>query len=209
MATSYDVPTNDLLERTAQKLKAVSDIKPPEWATFIKTGVHKERPPVSNDWWYMRAAAILRSVYNLGPIGVSKLRTKYGGNKNRGHKPGKFYKGSGSIVRKCLQQLTNAGLLVDKEKNGRKGKVITPKGASLLDKTAGEIYKEIKAKKRVAPKPEPKPQVKEEKKEAPKAEEKKEEVKEAPKKEAKPVEKKEEAPKEEKIEVQEEKVKNE
>ena len=43
-------------------------------------------------------------IYRHGPIGVSKLRTKYGGKKNRGHKPEHFYKGSGSVARKVLQQ---------------------------------------------------------------------------------------------------------
>ena len=128
-------------EKTAEKLKGFEEIKAPEWSLFVKTGPHKERPPMDNDWWFFRAAAILRSVYRLGPIGVNKLRTKYGGKKRRGHQPPTFKKGSGNIIRKCLQQLEKAGLIKNIEKGQHKGRVLTPKGISLLDKTAGEILK--------------------------------------------------------------------
>ena len=105
MGTIYNSDPSELIEKTAEELKKVESIKPPVWAPFVKTGVHKERPPVKSDWWYMRAASILRQIYRFGPIGVSKLRVKYGGKKNRGYKPEHFYKGSGNIIRKIIQQL--------------------------------------------------------------------------------------------------------
>jgi len=70
-----------LIEKIAIKLKSIIDM--PEWAKFVKTGVNRQRPPVSEDWWFVRAAAILRTVENRGPVGVAKLRTKYGGKKNK------------------------------------------------------------------------------------------------------------------------------
>jgi small subunit ribosomal protein S19e len=66
------------------------------------------------------------------------MRSVYGGKKNRGSKPGKSVKGSGSILRKSLQQLESAGF-VAKQKNGR---VITPAGASFLDGVAYTVSKE-------------------------------------------------------------------
>ena len=90
MASIYDVNTNQLIDEAAKGLQKFEEVKAPEWAPFVKTGAHKERAPENKDWWYVRAAAILRSVTVLGPIGVSKLRTKYGGRKNRGHKPDIF-----------------------------------------------------------------------------------------------------------------------
>ena len=137
----YDVELNELIERAAQELKKIDVISPPKWAAIVKTGVHKERPPVKSDWWYTRCAAILRSVYKLGPIGVSKLRTKYGGKMNRGHKKEHFFKGSGNILRKALQQLEKAGLIKQVEKGIHKGKIATPKGKSLLDKIAVQLSK--------------------------------------------------------------------
>ncbi len=142
MATIYDVDSNKLINEVAKKLQQNSEIKPPMWAPFVKTGVHKERPPTRKDWWFMRCAAVLRAVYDLGPVGVSKLRVKYGGRKNRGYKPDKFMRGSGNIIRKSLQQLEKAGLIKQVEVKKRKGRIITPKGKSLLDKTAGEILKQ-------------------------------------------------------------------
>lgn len=147
MATIYDVDINQLIEKTGLELMKIGSIQPPEWANFVKTGVHKERPPVNQDWWYVRAAAVLRSVYILGPIGVSKLRQKYGGRQNRGYKPEIFKKGSGNILRKILQQLEKAGLIKQVEKGNRKGRIITPAGRSFLDKVAGTIY--IKASNKV------------------------------------------------------------
>ncbi len=132
MATIYDKDTNELIAKASEELKKV--IKAPEWAQFVKTGVHKERPPVEKDWFYKRAAAILRSVYIKGPIGTNKLRIKYGGRKNRGYAPEKFYRGSGNIIRKALQQLEEAGLIKKAEKGVHKGRMITPKGKSFLDK---------------------------------------------------------------------------
>jgi len=162
MATMYDADPQELIQKAAEDLKKNSEIKAPAWAPFVKTGMHKERPPVNGDWWYLRTASILRAIYKLGPVGVSKLRTKYGGKKNRGVKKEHFYKGSGSIVRKSLQQLEKAGLVKFVEKDIHKGRIITPKGRAFLDKIASQIQN-------LAPKhvqTEPKPEHAEPKKEA-------------------------------------------
>ncbi|MCP3685528.1 MAG: 30S ribosomal protein S19e [bacterium] len=152
MSIVFDVPQNDLILKVSGELKKFPEIKAPEWASFAKTGAHKERPPVDEEWWHMRAAAILRSIYKLGPIGVSKLRTKYGGKKNRGVKAEKFYKGSGSVARKILQQLEKAGLIKYAEKGVHKGRIITPKGTSILDRAALELgAKKTISKKVTAP----------------------------------------------------------
>jgi len=135
----YDVDSQELINKAAEELKKIPEIKPPEWAPFVKTGMHKERPPVKNDWWYMRTASVLRTVYRLGPVGVSKLRAKYGGKKNRGHKKEHFFKGSGNILRKSLQQLEKAGFVKFAEKGVHKGRIVTPKGKSFLDRIAVQI----------------------------------------------------------------------
>lgn len=128
-------PTNELINNAADELKKIEGIKAPEWAKFCKTSCAKERPPVERDWWYKRTASMLRRLYmSKGPIGVSKLRKKYGGRGNRGHKPDKYYKGSGNIIRKVLQQLEKIGFAKKAEIGVHKGRVITPKGKSFLDK---------------------------------------------------------------------------
>jgi len=191
MVSIYDVEATELIEKTAEQLKAIEHIKPPAWAIYVKTGTHKERPPVREDWWYVRAAAVLRSVDKLGPVGVAKLRTKYGGRKNRGVKPEKFFKGSGNIIRTILQQLEKAELVQQKEISGHKGRIVAPKGKSLLHKTVAQMTKGDFSKATA------------------KATGKKKEEKPKAVKEGKPAEKAAEKPQAEKKEVQEKQPKSE
>jgi small subunit ribosomal protein S19e len=144
MVTFNDVPINDVIEKSAEELKKVNTIQPPAWAAYAKTGCHKERPPANEDWWYMRCAAVLQSVRKLGPIGTNKLRVKYGGRKNRGHKPDRFVRGSGNVIRKVLQQLEASELIAKAEKGVHKGRVVAPKGVSLLDKAAKAVRDDLK-----------------------------------------------------------------
>ncbi|MBI5389760.1 30S ribosomal protein S19e [Candidatus Woesearchaeota archaeon] len=157
MPGAYDVQKSKLILKTADELKKLNEIKPPVWSAYVKTGAHKERPPVLNDWWFQRSASVLCAVEALGPIGVAKLRTKYGGKKNRGHKPEKFYKASGNILRKVLQQLEKAGFIKQATIKGHKGRVITPKGKAFLDQSAKQIPQERQEKKAPSPKQEQKP----------------------------------------------------
>jgi small subunit ribosomal protein S19e len=145
MVNYQDVPPQKLITALAQTLEKDHDaIQAPDWANYVKTGTSRERRPTQENWWELRSAALLRAVATLGPIGVNKLRTKYGGRKNRGHRPDRFARASGNIIRKSLQQLETAGLVKAKEDGRHKGKVLTPQGHSLLTKTALAILKEEK-----------------------------------------------------------------
>ena len=141
MPTPYDVPPSILIERLAKYLKDnIDEVKPPEWAPYVKTGVHAERTPQNPDWWYIRCASLLRKVYIRGPIGVEHLRSEYGGRKDRGTRPEHARKGSGAIIRKALQQLEKAGLIQTIKGRGR---VVTPRGRSLLDSLSADIKKQL------------------------------------------------------------------
>jgi small subunit ribosomal protein S19e len=140
MPTAYDVPANTLIKELAEYLKAnIPEIKPPTWALFVKTGTFAERVPFQSDWWYVRAAAVFRQVYIRGPISVKTLRILYGGRKKRGSAPEHHRPGSGSIIRKILQQLEQAGLVT----KTNKGRVVTPKGQSIIDALATKILKNL------------------------------------------------------------------
>lgn len=144
MAVVYDVEPTRLIEYVAKELSKDSNIKMPDWAQFVKTGPSKETVPARDDWWHVRASAILRAIYSSkGPIGVQKLRIKYGSKKNRGHKPSKFYMASGKIIRLILQQLETSEYLKQAAVGVHKGRVISPKGKSLLDKSASKIVGKI------------------------------------------------------------------
>jgi len=136
------VNPSELNKKVAAELRNQKLVQPASWAKFVKTSHGKERLPDDSEWWYIRAAAILRSVARMGPVGTEKLRTKYGDRKRRGYKPAQFYKASGNHLRKILQQLEKSGLVKQTEKGVHKGRILTPKGTSLLDKIAVQISKQ-------------------------------------------------------------------
>jgi small subunit ribosomal protein S19e len=139
VVTVRDVHARKLVWVVKEELKGMKEIKPPAWSAYAKSGVNRQRPPEQPDFWYIRGASLLRRIYLDGPVGVERLRTFYGGRKRRRTKPARFRKGSGSVVRKLLQQLETTGF-VEKEKNGS-GRKITPKGRKFLDNIANKVAK--------------------------------------------------------------------
>ncbi|RLE82861.1 MAG: 30S ribosomal protein S19e, partial [Thermoprotei archaeon] len=102
---------------------------------------HAERIPENPDWWYIRAASIMRKLYMRGrPVGIERLRTAYGGRADLGMARKHFKKGGGSNIRKILQQLEAAGLVM---KVDRQGRTLTPLGRSLMDRVATRVFKEV------------------------------------------------------------------
>ena len=141
--TSYrDIPSGEFIATVAESLKQMDAIQPPEWAPYVKTGVHRERTPTQPDWWYLRTAALLRKVAMRGPIGTERLSRFYGGPVDRGSKPNRSVGGSRSIIRKALQQLEAAELVqVFKENKVNRGRCIPPQGQSLLAGCAKQLAK--------------------------------------------------------------------
>jgi small subunit ribosomal protein S19e len=137
VVTARDVDAAKLIAGAKEELKKVEEIKAPTWSVFVKSGVSKERPPVQQDFWYIRAASLLRRIYIDGPVGTAKLRTYYGGRKRRGHRKARSRRGSGAILRKLMQQLEKAELI----KKIDKGRVITNKGQKFLDRIAYQVSK--------------------------------------------------------------------
>ncbi len=134
MSTVYDVKADSLIREVAEDLE--EKFEAPEWTNYVKTGVTKERPPQQENWYHIRAAAILRKIYTEGPLGVSRLRTIFGDRANHGHGPEHHGKASGKVIRTCLQNLEEAGLLESEEGEGRR---ITEEGKGLLDSKAGSL----------------------------------------------------------------------
>ena len=140
MTTVYDVPPKELINAVSKKLQNEETIIIPEANLYSRTGINKENPPTEKDWWYTRCASILRKIYVSDVIGIERLRAEYGGKRDKGSKPYKASRGSGSIVRRAVQQLEKAGY-VSRIKG--KGRVLTPKGRSFLDNTSNEVMKNI------------------------------------------------------------------
>lgn len=136
-ASLYDVEGGKYTAKLASLLKKMPEFEMPEWAHYVKTSMTKERPPENADWWYVRAASILRQIYLRGTLGVGRLSTKYGSKMDRGMRPPRVYAGSKKVIRVILQQAEKAELL-EKVKEGRHGRKLTKKGKQFLDETAGK-----------------------------------------------------------------------
>ncbi len=135
MVSVKEVDPQKLIENLKEELKKFPELEPPRWVMFAKSSHASERPPEQKDFWYIRAAAIMRRLYLDGPLGVSRLRKYFRRRKRRGRRPAKTYKASGNIIRKILQKLEKAGL-VQTVKGGR---ILTPKGRSLIDKICEKL----------------------------------------------------------------------
>jgi small subunit ribosomal protein S19e len=143
MVTLYDAPTEELIDAVAGELR--DEIEEPDWAPFAKTGSYAEFPPEQEEFFYRRAASVLRTVAIDGPVGVERLRTRYGGKSAGSTRyrvaPEHRVDGSGSLIRTILQELEEADLL-ESPPDG-KGRVVTAEGRSLLDTTAGDVLDDL------------------------------------------------------------------
>jgi len=135
MADVRTIPAEKYNKVLAEALKKVPEFEKPEWVDFVKTSVHKKRPSENKDFWYSRSASILRQIYIKGIVGVGRLRTRYGGRKERGQKPSEFRKGGGKIIRTILQQAEAAGF-IEKIKGKKTGRQLTEKGKSFMEDLA-------------------------------------------------------------------------
>lgn len=120
--------------KLAEALKKVEEFEVPEWVELVKSSASKERPIEDSDFWYKRAASILRQIYKNQIVGVNRLRTRYGSKQDRGMKPERFKKAGGKIIRVILQQSDKAGFTeIFKIRGKRAGRKLTSKGKEFLE----------------------------------------------------------------------------
>ena len=134
----YELDAQEYNLKLAEALKKIPEFKEPEWVAFVKSSPSKERPIEDVDFWYKRAASILRQIYKKKIVGVNRLKTKYGSKRNRGFKPEKFMKAGGKIIRTILQQSDQAGFTeIAKDIKGirekKPGRQLTQKGKEFME----------------------------------------------------------------------------
>ncbi|MBU2616599.1 MAG: 40S ribosomal protein S19 [Nanoarchaeota archaeon] len=139
----YEIDAGEYNIKLAEALKDVEEFKKPEWIDFVKSSPSKARPIEDLDFWFKRAASILRQIYRKEVVGVNRLKTRYGSKKDRGSKPEKFVKAGGKIIRTILQQSDAAGLTeitkgVKGVKGKRPGRQLTEKGKAFLEGIGGQ-----------------------------------------------------------------------
>ena len=134
----YELDAGEYNLKLAEALKNIPEFKKPEWVEYVKSSPSKERPIDEPDFWYKRAASILRQIYKKKILGVNRLRTRYGSKKGRGFAPDKFRKSGGKIIRTILQQSDQAGFTevvksVKGVKSRKPGRQLTEKGKKFLE----------------------------------------------------------------------------
>ena len=136
MVSVHDVPSGKLISALAVQVKGLPGMEEPDWARWVKTGSHAERPPTNSEWWFTRAASLLRKLYLQGPVGLGDLKRAYGGTKALHYNPKHHRDAGGSSIRKILKQLEQAELV----SKTPKGRILTSKGRAMLDKASREIF---------------------------------------------------------------------
>lgn len=132
MADIRAIESGKYNQKLSESLKKIPEFVAPDWANLVKTSTHKNRPTSEDDFWFKRSASILRQIYINGIVGVERLRTRYGGKKDRGKRPPEFRKSGGKIIRTILQQAETAGFL-EKVKEKKSGRKLTEKGKKFLE----------------------------------------------------------------------------
>mgnify|MGYP001626179870 CR=1 FL=1 len=140
MPTVYDVPADDLIFELKDYLKKSGVIEPRPYFYYAKTGSQADRPPADPDWFYYRAASILRKLYVYGPLSISELTKIYGGRKATGYNLTHSRESGSSHIRNIIKDLEKAGLVAKTSK----GRVLTEKGKSTLDRIATKVFDNFK-----------------------------------------------------------------
>ncbi len=132
------VPADLLISNVASKLRSMG-IEQPAWTSYLKDGMGKQKSWDQDDWYYTRLASMMRKLYLYENLGIMRMSEEYGGKVDRGTKRYHPAAGSRYIVRQLFKKLEELGL-VKKEKTGR---VLSPQGRSMLDKSAAEVLKSL------------------------------------------------------------------
>jgi small subunit ribosomal protein S19e len=141
MTDPWEAPAQALIPKLALQLR--EKVHAPQWASFVRTGMHTERAPTQEDWFYVRCASVMRKLHRMGPVGVSRLASEYGGRRDRGSAPYHAVKGSRSVLTEVFHELEKAGLVT---KRNSKGRMLSPEGQKLLQKATQEVMTELAKK---------------------------------------------------------------
>jgi len=135
-ATVRDVPANKWVKAMAQQFKREGKIQVPNCADLVKTCHGRERAPQSNDWYYLRAAAVLRRIYLRPGTGYGGLGKAFAVKKNRGSKPERTIKAAVGPLHWACKALESLKLIA---KGKSKGRVLTREGRKRADTVAFNV----------------------------------------------------------------------
>lgn len=134
--TVRDVPPAKFIQAYTEVLKNNDKFVVPKWADIVKTGVQRELAPYDPDWYFVRAASIVRKIYMRPGTGVGALQKRYGGAYRRGARPEIHRDSSSGVIRTILITLDDLKIT---EKTAKGGRRISRVGQQALDLVAGQV----------------------------------------------------------------------
>jgi len=120
----------------AAQFKREGKILVPACSELMKTSHGRERAPQSNDWYYMRCAAVLRHIYLRPGNGYGGMSKAFGNKKNRGSKPERTIKAATGPLHWACKSLEGLKLIA---KGKGKGRVLTREGRKRADTVAFNV----------------------------------------------------------------------
>jgi len=114
----------------------------PDWHDIVKTANFKELCPQDPDWYYIRAASIMRHIYLRPGTGIGAFTKVYGGRgrKTRCTRRPHFFRASSGLIRHILQQLAERDFV--SLRKDQKGRFLTKAGQAELDTIASQVLKD-------------------------------------------------------------------
>ena len=154
MITVKDVPAEAFINAYAEHLKKTQKVTPIKDANILKTGYSQELTPENEDWFFVRSAAIARTLYLRPERGVGHLRHVFGKRHKPGHKKRFHAVASGKVIRFAIQQLEKANILMaynDKRNKNFQGeqdetkypRIVTSEGHQDMNTVAKNVYNSL------------------------------------------------------------------
>lgn len=135
MSEVKSIPSDEFVLKLAAALKNKGTIKTQKWHDYVKTGCSRLYTPANQDWFYIRAAAMLRRLNSRDAAGTGAFRRVFGNVHMSTSTPHHFTKSSGGLIRNILKQL-EAAKFVEKTDKGRR---LSKKGQQFLNDFAKSI----------------------------------------------------------------------
>lgn len=151
MVTVKDVPAEAFINAYAEHLKKTQKVTPIKDANILKTGYSQELTPENEDWFFVRSAAIARTLYLRPEKGVGSLRHVFGKRHKPGHKKRFHAQASGKVIRFALQELAKANIVMSYNDKRNKDfkfeddetkypRIVTAEGRQDMNTIAKNVY---------------------------------------------------------------------
>ena len=141
-ATMRDVSAYKWIRAMAAHLKQSGKLFVPNCTELMKQSHGNQRAPENPDWYFYRAASVLRHVYIHPGTGYGGLGKAFAIKKNNGSRPEKTVKATRGLLHWVCRSLEGLKLIA---KGKAKGRVLTREGRRKADAIAFNVKSGRKA----------------------------------------------------------------